>query len=514
MRLVPGRTVRRLGVVGAFALVFAASGLAYVCHPDLPGTRSLGVGGRVDAYALSGGRVTIHAWVRGCERTIVWRPLAASSSAGGCTSRAPATLPRRAASDGRHRVVLVAGSRDPDLPDRLAVYDAQTGAGLHEWPLPATASSVDVARGLAVLSTSNGVYVLRLSDGRFALVGVKRAGDRPQIGSAGVVFDDDLYKQRSSRRSLLKFLPFATVTHALRPFGPLRVPATIGDFSLDGRSVIFVKKDPTGECDRIGVWTIPWHYSTDLMDEPPICPERHGPGGIDALALGGQYVEVLTTYGNVQTLVSSTFVRCIEKVVTRTRLGTGTIPAVAGDGSTLAYAVRAGSGPARIGRLLGQRPAGSVAVPSAVRLSVDRGRLAVLRADGRIDVLQGDQVLRTFAPTGARALALRGNQLTVVTRAGTLDTYALWDGRLLHRWRLPAGTAPAVDVHYGAAVVSAGRQLLAIGLSTGRERVLLRAPAPVRAHLDDIGVVYTYNVGRSGVLGFIPFAVVERALAA
>ena len=514
MRLVPGPAVRRLGVVGAVALVFTASGLAYVCHPDLPGTRSLGIGGRVDAYELSGGRVTIHAWVRGCERTIVWQPTASASSAGGCTSRPAATLPTRAAADGRHRVVLISGSRNPDLPDRLAVYDARTGTGLHDWPLPASASSVDVARGLAVLSTSNGVYVLRLRDGRFALLGVKRQGDRPQIGSAGVVFNDDLYKRRSAGRSLLKFLPFATVTHALRPFGPLRVPATIGDFSLDGRSVIFVKKDPTGECDHIGVWTIPWHYSTDLMDEPPICPERHAPGGIEALALGGQYVEILTRYGNVQTLVSSTFVRCIEKVVTRTRLGAGAIQAIAGDGSTLAYAVRTGTSPTRVGRLAGQRPSGSAKVPSAARLSVDRGRLAVLGADGRIDVLQNDRVLRTLEQPGARALALRGNELTVITRTGTLDTYALWSGDLLHRWRLPAGTAPAVDVHYGVAVVSAGRQLVAINLSTGRQRVLLTAPQPVRAHLDDIGVVYAYNVGSGGVLGFIPFAAVERALAA
>ncbi len=102
----------------------------------------------------------------------------------------------------------------------------------------------------------------------------------------------------------------------------------------------------------------------------------------------------------------------------------------------------------------------------------------------------------------------------MITRAGTLNTYALWSGDLLHRWRLPAGTAPAVDVHYGVAVVSAGRQLVAINLSTGRQRVLLTAPQPVRAHLDDIGVVYAYNVGSGGVLGFIPFAAVERALAA
>jgi hypothetical protein len=47
----------------------------------------------------------------------------------------------------------------------------------------------------------------------------------------------------------------------------------------------------------------------------------------------------------------------------------------------------------------------------------------------------------------------------------------------------------------------------------GEHRVLLAAPRPVRAHLDDIGVVYAYNVERGGVLGFIPFAAVERALA-
>jgi hypothetical protein len=93
MRFVPGRPVRRLGAVGAFALVFAASGLAYVCHPDPPGTRSLSVGGRIDGYALSGGHVTIHAWVRGCERTIVWRSLGTASAA--VAARAVLRRPRR-----------------------------------------------------------------------------------------------------------------------------------------------------------------------------------------------------------------------------------------------------------------------------------------------------------------------------------------------------------------------------------------------------------------------------------
>ena len=212
--------------------------------------------------------------------------------------------------------------------------------------------------------------------------------------------------------------------------------------------------------------------------------------------------------------MSSTFVRCIEKVVTRTRLGAGAIPAIAGDGSTLAYAVRTGTSPTRVGRLAGQRPAGSAEVPSAARLSVDRGRLAVLGAEGRIDVLQDDRVLRTFEQTGARALALRGNELTVITRAGTLDTYALWSGALLHRWGSRPARRPPSTSTTASPSSRPDAQLYAINLSTGRQRVLLRAPQPVRAHLDDIGVVYAYNAGRGGVLGFIPFAAVERALAA
>jgi hypothetical protein len=418
------------------------------------------------------------------------------------------------ASDGRYRVVIRKGSVIPDRPDRLLVYDAKTGAGLHAWPLPAKASSVDVARGVAIVSTSNGAYAVRVSDGQFALVGVMSPGDRPQIESPGVVFQDDLYKRRSRTHSVLKFIPFATVAHTLRPFGPLHVPERIGDFSLDGRSVIFVKKDPTGDCDRIGVWSIPWHYSTDLMDEPPICPERHAPGGVTALALGGQFVEVVTTYGNVQTLVSSTFVHCIEKVVMRTRLNAGSIRGLAADGSELAYAVKTNGAPGRVGRLDGQKPQGATQLPSqAVQLSVNRGLIAALRADGRVDVLRDGVAIRTFAPMGARAIALRAGQLVALTQRGTVNVYALSGGALLHRWQAPPGASPALDVHYGVAVLTAGRKVFALDLATGRYRTLLTAAGAARAHLDDIGVVYAYNTAEGGTLGFIPFARVERALA-
>jgi hypothetical protein len=115
--------------------------------------------------------------------------------------------------------------------------------------------------------------------------------------------------------------------------------------------------------------------------------------------------------------------------------------------------------------------------------------------------------------TGPRAIALRGDQLVVLTQTPTLDVYAVADGELLHSWSVPAGTKAAVDVHYGIAVVTAGREVIAINLATGRRRVLVETPQPARAQVDDIGVVYVYNTRRGGVLGFLSFAEVERVLA-
>src|SRR5919204_3490925 len=91
-----------------------------------------------------------------------------------------------------------------------------------------------------------------------------------------------------------------------------------------------------------------------------------------------------------------------------------------------------------------------------VQLSADRGRFAVLRADGRVDVLQDGRVLQTFAPAGARAVALRAERLVVLTKRKTLDVFSLGDGDLLHSWPLPSGTRPAVDVHFGVAVFTSG----------------------------------------------------------
>jgi hypothetical protein len=84
-------------------------------------------------------------------------------------------------------------------------------------------------------------------------------------------------------------------------------------------------------------------------------------------------------------------------------------------------------------------------------------------------------------------------------------------GERTHVWHVPAGAA-AIDVHYGIAVIPIGRRVVALDLDTGRRAVLAHAPAKAKAQIEAPGVIYAYNLGRRGVLRYIPTAKVELAL--
>src|SRR5206468_12506235 len=111
VKLVPGPHIVRLGVAGAAALAFAGSAVAYICHPDPPGTRSLTIQAHVDGYTMRGTRVAISFRANGCERRVVWQPLVSMQSQGACTSAPKRGPAKRVAFDGRFRVVLEKGSR-------------------------------------------------------------------------------------------------------------------------------------------------------------------------------------------------------------------------------------------------------------------------------------------------------------------------------------------------------------------------------------------------------------------
>jgi len=129
-------------------------------------------------------------------------------------------------------------------------------------------------------------------------------------------------------------------------------------------------------------------------------------------------------------------------------------------------------------------------------------------------VFAGRQSVNTYSPDGARAIALRAGELVVLTKRQTIDVFSRADGSLLHSWRIPRGLARTVDVHFGVAVFTIGRRAFALRLSNGRIAPLVKTPGAVAAQIDDVGVVYRYNVRGQGYLGFIPFPVVVMAVLA
>jgi hypothetical protein len=72
--------------------------------------------------------------------------------------------------------------------------------------------------------------------------------------------------------------------------------------------------------------------------------------------------------------------------------------------------------------------------------------------------------------------------------------------------------SPALDVHFGVAVLTRGGTVYALALQNGRLTTLARAVRHVRAQIESSGVVYQYNGARGGELRFVPMSVVEAKL--
>jgi hypothetical protein len=199
---------------------------------------------------------------------------------------------------------------------------------------------------------------------------------------------------------------------------------------------------------------------------------------------------------------------CVERVLAK-----GDIPLVAGDRGLIAY-VRRTDTSWQIGSA-GWRSAGTVASSRTPlrALSVNGNRIAVLRADGTVEIrTRWGSLLTTIAAPGARSIALNAGVLTVLSRSDTLDVYRAGTGRLEHSWRLPAHVRGPVDVHYGVAVVTTGTDVLGIRLATGRTATLAHAPKPMRAQIEEPGIAYEYSGARHGFVGFVPLARIEHLL--
>ena len=502
----------------ATAGLAAASGDALRCHPDLPGTRSLTVNGSVTGYAFANGRVAVH-WVRTakCAGTTVWNYTAAarataSSACNGTAAHATRVAAQRlVAAQGSRVVRVVLAPASVDRADRLVVLDRATHRRVASWPLFERPTRVALYGDIAILSAADrhGLYALRITDGRIAMLGIAHAADRPVIGPQGVLYQDDLdlaMHRAQPDRVTLKLLSLAAVRRELARAGEQIGTSRINAISMDGKRVAFAVHDPQGNCDKVLFWSIPWHFASRLTQRlGPTCLPTHASGGITNVAIAGDRAVWTTQYGGRTRVLAASIINCVEWVIARPVTGVERVSGLAGDGGVLAFA---------LDRSVGLVPGGwrsHEIARSNVQLaaiSADSGRVAELGENGTVTVVsRGGRVEGRFFVGKARTIALRRNTVAVL-RHGRLDVYETSSGRLAHSWNVPAN-AKSVDLHYDIALLAAGRDVIAVNAATGRTARLLHAPGPVAAQIEAPGAAVQFNVGVRGYLRFIPMSTIE-----
>jgi len=530
---------RLFAITAGVALAVTASAFAAhcrPCHPDPFGTKLLTVPGTVDQYHLSGSTIRVDYQPSGsCVGSFTWRTQSAQLHAVAPATCSHAGAPRLpfqvpptdlVAVDGSTLVSVVRAPVGADVPDRVEVLDRASGKRLHSWPLLDTPVTLSVRDGIAVFSAAGhrGLYSVRLSDGRTAVVGINQVRDMPQISRRGVAYEDDLYKLNDGKgRTLLKFVPIAAINHELAVAGrPIRTDGHITSFSMDGPRVALAIRNLHGRCDRVRFWNIPWSFSAHVsQDSGPTCTPGRAPVRITDIRIAGYRAEWLARSAHRTNVIAASSISCQEWVLSRLSNGMGgdRISGLGGSGPTLAFAVtrheRELRGLSSVSTLHGRSRTRLVAagrfVP--VALAADGMHLAILRSDGSIDLRQRDgRFLGRFTVGPVRALALRGDRLVTIDHAGMLDVFDVSKGTLTRRWSLPLGVSAKVDLHFGVAVFTAGRDVYALDVETGHTVRVAHAPAPARAEIDAPGIVYAYNLAAHGYARFISFARVEALM--
>jgi hypothetical protein len=520
------RRLRTLSTVAVAALAtagiaVAAAGDTRPCHPDLPGTRALAVTGAVTSYRFAGrGMLVASVLTKRCAGVARWNYAAsahatASVSCRGASTGGSGAVPQHlVAAQGDRLVRVVLAPAGLDRPDRLDVIARATGHRIASWPLLDRPTRVVLFGKIAILSAvgRSALYALRISDGRIAILGVARPGDRPIISRDGVVYQDGLSEKAqrlTPNRVTLKLVPLAAVVRQLALADrQVETHWRITAIGMDGRGVAFAVHDPTGRCDVVKFWTPPWSFVARVTHpSAATCLAGHGPGGVTNVAMGGSRLVWTTRYGNRTRVLAASTIGCRAWVVAQPAPG-APVSVLAGDGRVLAYALEGSVAKVEIdsdnwyGEVLSQS-----AVPIAA-MSVDGDRVAALYRDGTVKVLstEGDLV-GSFAAGPARAIALRGDTVAVL-RSGHLDVYSAATGSLTRSWPVPAN-ARSVDLYYGIAVVGAGDNVFALNVATGHTARVLHAPGRVAARVDSPGAVVQFNAGGHGYLKFIPMSSLE-----
>jgi len=524
------RRMRTLSTVAVAALatagLAAAAGDARQCHPDPAGTRSVTLTGEVTGYRFVG-RGTIVASVEGkqCAGVARWNyaasvhATASVSCHGSSADGSAATAQQLVAAQGNRLVRVVLAPDGVDSPDRLDVINRATGRRIASWPLIERPTRVVLFRGIAILSAAgrSALYALRISDGRIAMLGITRAGDKPIIGPEGVAYQDDQFLKLhrvAPDRVILKLVPLAAVAHELSLADQQIKTRRITAIAMDGRRVGFAVHDPTGRCDVVRLWIPVWSFVAPVTQKSgPTCLPAHAAGGVTQVAIAGDRLAWTTRYGETTRVLAASAIACEEWVVARPAPGGAPVAGLAGKGSVLAYALK-GSGSANDPGTVGLVPGrwrGEVVSRSAVQvaaISVDSNQIATLYRDGTVTVMSASgDLLSRFDAGPARAIALRRDTVAVLRR-GRLAVYSAGTGLLTSSWPIPPNTR-SVDLQYGIAVIAAGGDVYALNITTGRTARLLHVHGRAAAQIESPGAVVQFNVGEHGYLRLIPMSTIE-----
>jgi hypothetical protein len=514
-------SLKRGGVMLAVLFALSAAGAfaaaaAIICHPDPAGTKTAKIKGAVTHYRMRGRTVNIVYRGRyGCRRAFwaIGRGLSHAKPApdAACADRAAAGT---APSGGTGRVSLVPGSAD--LPDRVRVVSA--GGKARSWPLPEHVEGLDAFGRTAIFAgPEREVYAVDLRNGRVALVGLDRHRDVPQIDAPGVVFQDNMYKEKEySGQTVLKFIPSAAVERSLAKTGaPLDLPGQVEAIGMDGFRVALAVHEP-GECAQIMYWNAAWNYLSKITDDDErTCHLTANGGVIHSIAIGGIRSAWIIRSRGAERLLTSNSTACFDRIVATVPRGNGRLAPPSGDGPALAFAMTNADPRANeLGTVAEREVEPLVRGEGApVAISVDAGRFAVLNRDGAIDLRSATgELLGTIANTDAVAIALRANHLVVLTRSGRLQVYGTATQAKLHDWPAPADASSRVDAQFGVAVLTAGGKVYAVSLATGRRSLIAKAPSRVLAEIEPSGIAYAYNTGTRGHVRFVRFAAVEAVM--
>lgn len=302
----------------------------------------------------------------------------------------------------------------------------------------------------------------------------------------------------------------------------LRMVATstpVRDLSADGTRAAFITASSI-DCDHAAVWT-PAAKAIARFSFPHLCLPTSTGSGIYDLELAGTRA-AWVDYGGGNTWefsLSSATLR--ERLPVRLSLEFGDAGVywkfqVRGDGDLLVF--NDGERLVRIGR--GQEPCQEKGGASKICTTIRRGLhaapveavsgslIAILEPTeiAVVDV-QGD-VVRVF-PFTAAAARLEGDHL-VVARGDALERYNVANGVLEASWPLPRGYSLA-DADGGIAVLRRPAAIRLVRFEDGRTLTIERG-GPMLGELEAPGLYYSYAVGKTGRVAFLPRSELDRRL--